>query len=78
MDEHRPDQYKHNPFSSAQWIAWMVGLTVFAVSITNFAYSTFITKSEANSSRSELMSRLDRLETKLDQLLLNQKKGDSK
>jgi sensor domain CHASE-containing protein len=66
-----------NPFSLDQWIYWLGATIVAAISMMIFLYSNFQTKDnfqdykeDQKEDQKELIQRLDRLDHKLDRILL--------
>lgn len=57
--------------TSLQWIYWLAATLTAAVTITIFLYTNFQTKADANDNKSDIEHRLDRIEHKIDQLLVN-------
>lgn len=71
-----PKSKEWNPFTVDQWIAWLGATIIAAISMTVFFYNHFQTKEENQvyhenqSHYFDLMEkRLDRIESKVDQLL---------
>lgn len=58
-------------FSFTQWIYWLGATIVAALTAMVFLYSTFQTKLEANDNKNDLERRLERIEGKIDLLLVN-------
>lgn len=55
-------------FDTTQWIAWLGATVVACMALTAFAYQNFETKDDAKEKKSDIVQRLDRIETKLDEL----------
>lgn len=69
-----------NPFSVDLWIAWIAATGVGVATMTTFIYSNFETKESFSEyrqsqtvSQEEMIKRLDRIETKLDQMISAQR-----
>jgi len=58
-----------NPFTVSEWIAWLGATIIACASLTAFAYQTFQTKDAASEHKTDIVHRLDRIETKVDELL---------
>lgn len=56
--------------SFVTWVGWISATAVGAATLVGFAYNNFTTKVEQTSYQESLEKRLDRLETKIDKLLL--------
>lgn len=56
-------------FSEEQWIAWIAATGTAALTMAAFAYSTFETKEHSAENKTDIVSRLDRIEEKLDRAL---------
>lgn len=52
-------------------IEWIAGVAVTLVALTAYAYTTFETKEDAREKKGDIVQRLDRIETKLDQMIQN-------
>lgn len=70
-----PDSPQKNPFSVEQWITWVVATLVAAVTMMVFFYTNFETKSDSDETNAVIEKRLDRIENKLDQILVNRKRS---
>lgn len=60
-------QNEWNPFSVPQWVAWMSATAVAAITLVVFLYQNFATKADVE-------KRLERIENKLDELILRDEK----
>jgi hypothetical protein len=61
--------------SNETWIGW-VGAFVIAVAVTiTFAYGEFETKEHAKDKSEAVVKRLDRMDDKLDQIILTMPQG---
>lgn len=56
--------------SFVTWVGWISATAVAAATLVGFAYNNFTTKVEQTSYQESLEKRLDRLETKIDKILL--------
>lgn len=56
-------------FTTVQWVAWFGATVTAAVMLCAFAFTTFETKADSGIKRTELQSRLERIDDKLDRLL---------
>lgn len=65
MDEH---QVETKLFDTAQWLGWFGASAVTFVSVTAFAFTTFLTKAEYKDHHEEDRATSVRLEQKIDQL----------
>lgn len=54
----------------AQWIGWIIATATAAFTLVVFIYSNFTTKSEATLYQDDLSKRLDRIESKIDKLMM--------
>ena len=61
-------------FSTWQWITIVGGMCVTAVSLAAAAFTTFELKEDHDKFEGRIDSRLERMETKIDQLLLKEGK----
>lgn len=56
------------PFT--QWIAWILAAAVGSFTLLSFSYGQFETTVHSSERNEQVMRRLDRLEEKLDRILL--------
>lgn len=56
-----------------QWISWTAATLIAAISMVVFLYTNFQTKVASDERSAQLEKHLDRIEGKLDQMILNQK-----
>lgn len=59
--------------SNIQWISWLAAILVAGISVMIFLYSNFQTKLDASADRYDLEKRLERIEDKIDLLVLRYK-----
>lgn len=57
-------------FSLDLWISWAAAILIAAISATVFLYSTFETQSASDEKSAQMEKHLDRIESKVDSLLL--------
>ena len=50
------------------WVYWIVATSTAALTMTSFAYSTFELKEHSKEVKEDIVSRLDRIEQKIDQI----------
>ena len=55
-------------FTTSEWIGLIISIMTMAVGVTAFSYSTFVSDSVYKSDKSEILRRLERIETKVDDL----------
>ena len=54
-----------------QWIGWIGATAAAALTMASYTHTTFETVSSADRREASIAARLDRIEEKLDRLLLN-------
>jgi uncharacterized protein Yka (UPF0111/DUF47 family) len=52
------------------WVAWLAATVTASITLTAFAYTNFETKDHSKEAQDNLVKRLDRIEEKIDQILL--------
>lgn len=55
---------------TSQWISWIVATATAALTICAYAFTTFETKLDSLEKKSAIEKKLDRMDEKLDRLLL--------
>lgn len=61
--------------SFTTWVYWLGATITAAMMLTSFAYSNFQTKTEAAVLKNDLERRLERIEGKIDYLIMKEKKN---
>lgn len=55
------------------WVSWLAATLVAALTLSAFAFTTFQTKDDAKESKADLVQRLDRMEHKIDNIIMLEK-----
>ena len=69
---------KEPNFQATSWIAWLGATATAAVTLTVFAFENFETKEHAKEAQTTSQRQLDRLESKVDELIKMQRGDKSK
>ena len=56
-------------FSTTQWVSWLSATTLAGVTLSVFMFQNFQTKAETKEYKDSIENRLERIESKIDDLI---------